>query len=136
MKDDKGKGVPVGNKAANTPQEQEPAGRRREFRQPHMDTPAQVEEEKFEMVPLAEAPPKGLVENIKARVSKVVKKVQRLIKPEVRTNKEIIINAESLETRVAVCLQLRINRAVLCPGWKTDQVVRGRLSGVLQGHRT
>ena len=52
--------------------------------------------------PLAEPPPKGLVENLKARVNKVVKKVQRLIKPEVRTNKDIIINAESLETRVAV----------------------------------
>ena len=42
------------------------------------------------------------MENLKARVHKVVKRVQRMIKPEVRTNKEIIINAESLETRVAV----------------------------------
>jgi ribonuclease G len=60
------------------------------------------------MVPLAEPPPKGLVENLKARVSKVVKKVQRLIKPEIRTNKEIIINAESLETRVAVMEEGRL----------------------------
>ncbi|HXR07227.1 MAG TPA: Rne/Rng family ribonuclease [Candidatus Acidoferrum sp.] len=95
-------GLPAEGEAGKPPQEQAPAGRRREFRQPHLDTPAQVEEEKFEMVPLAEAPPKGLVENLKARVTRVVKKVQRLIKPEVRTNKEIIINAESLETRVAV----------------------------------
>jgi ribonuclease G len=48
------------------------------------------------------------VENLKARVSKVVKKVQRLIKPEIRTNKEIIINAESLETRVAVMEEGRL----------------------------
>src|ERR1017187_10463827 len=95
-------GLPAEGPPENAPPEQAPGGRRREFRQPHLDTPAQVEEEKFEMVPLAEPPPKGLVENIKARVTKVVKKVQRLIKPEVRTNKEIIMNAESLETRVAV----------------------------------
>ena len=95
-------GLPPEGEVEKPPQGQEPPARRREYRQPHLDTPAQVEEEKFEMVPLAEVPPKGLVENLKARVSKVVKKVQRLIKPEVRTNKEIIINAESLETRVAV----------------------------------
>ncbi len=95
-------GLPAEGPPENAPPPPEAGGRRREFRQPHLDTPAQVEEDKFEMVPLAEPPPKGLVENLKARVSKVVKKVQRLIKPEVRTNKEIIINAESLETRVAV----------------------------------
>ncbi|MGA2540777.1 MAG: Rne/Rng family ribonuclease [Verrucomicrobiota bacterium] len=101
-------GLPAEGPPVNAPPQQEPGGRRREFRQPHLDTPAQVEEEKFEMVPLAEPPPKGLVENLKARVSKVVKKVQRLIKPEIRTNKEIIINAESLETRVAVMEEGRL----------------------------
>jgi ribonuclease G len=95
-------GLPPEGPPENAPPQQEPGGRRREFRQPHLDTPEQVEEEKFEMVPLAEPAPKGIVEKLKARVTKVVKNVQRLIKPEVRTNKEIIINAESLETRVAV----------------------------------
>ena len=101
-------GLPPEGAAEKAPPEQEPAGRRREFRQPHLDTPAQVEEEKFEMVPFAEPPPKGLVENLKARVTKVVKKVQRMIKPEARTDKHIIINAESLETRVAVVEQGRL----------------------------
>src|ERR1039458_1456465 len=96
-------GLPPEGDATKAPPEQAAGGgRRREFRQPHMDTPAEVEEEKFEMVPLAEPPPKGIVENLKAKVNKVVKRVQRMIKPEVRTNKEIIMNAESLETRVAV----------------------------------
>jgi len=95
-------GLPAEGPVENAPPQQEAGGRRREYRQPHLDTPEQVEEDKFEMVPLAEPAPRGLVENIKARVSKVVKRVQRIIKPEVRTNKEIIINAESLETRVAV----------------------------------
>ena len=101
-------GLPPEGPGETAPPEKQQGGRRREFRQPHLDTPAEVEEEKFEMVPLAEPPPKGLVENLKARVSKVVKRVQRFIKPEVRTNKEIIINAESLETRVAVMEEGRL----------------------------
>jgi ribonuclease G len=99
---------PEGAAQQAPPQEQQAPGRRREFRNPHLDTPAEVEEEKFEMVPFAEPQPKGFVENIKARVTKVVKRVQRIIKPEPRTDKHIIINAESLETRVAVVEQGRL----------------------------
>src|SRR5476649_1670211 len=75
---------------------------KKDFRQPHMDTPAEVQEEKFEPVELKEQPPKGIVEAIKAAATNLVKKVQRLIRPEKRTNKDVVINAETLETRVAV----------------------------------
>ena len=75
---------------------------KKDFRQPHMDTPAEVHEEKFEPVELKEQPPKGIVEAIKAAATNIVKKVQRLIRPEKRTNKDVVINAEMLETRVAV----------------------------------
>ncbi|MDB6067553.1 MAG: cafA [Pedosphaera sp.] len=72
------------------------------FRQPHMETPAEVQEEKpFQPVPVAQRP-QGIVETIRAAASTVIKKVHRLIKPVKRTHKEVIINAESLETRVAV----------------------------------
>jgi len=101
-------GLPPEGQPQAAPPDKPQGGRQRDFRQPHLDTPAEVEEDKFEMVPLAEPPPKGLVQNLKARVTKVVKRVQRLIKPEVRTNKEIIINAESLETRVAVMEEGRL----------------------------
>lgn len=47
-------------------------------------------------------PPKGLVETIRAAATNLVKKVQRLIRPVKRLHKEVVINAESLETRVAV----------------------------------
>lgn len=47
-------------------------------------------------------PPKGLVETIRAAATSLVKKVQRLIRPVKRLHKEVVINAESLETRVAV----------------------------------
>ncbi len=59
------------------------------------------EEKPFQPVPVAHRP-QGLVETIRAAASTVIKKVQRLIKPVKRTHKEVIINAESLETRVAV----------------------------------
>ncbi|KAB2673717.1 MAG: Rne/Rng family ribonuclease [Verrucomicrobia bacterium] len=46
--------------------------------------------------------PRGLIEKAKAAVKDVVKKVRNLIQPEPKTVKEVIINAEPLETRVAV----------------------------------
>ena len=58
-------------------------------------------EEKFAPVKIAEQP-KGLIETIKDAATNIVKKVQKLIRPEIRIHKEVIINAETLETRVAV----------------------------------
>jgi ribonuclease G len=46
--------------------------------------------------------PQGLIDTLKAAAQKVVEKVKRLVQPEKRIRKEVIINAESLETRVAV----------------------------------
>jgi len=62
---------------------------------------APAAEEKFEPVKITEAP-KGLIETIKTAATNIVKKVQRLIRPEKKIHKEVIINAETLETRVAV----------------------------------
>jgi len=60
-----------------------------------------IEEKKFEPVRFVEQP-KGLIETIKTAATNIVKKVQRLIRPEKKICKEVIINAETLETRVAV----------------------------------
>lgn len=46
--------------------------------------------------------PRSLVETITDVAVNLVKKVQKLIRPEKKIHKEIIINAETLETRVAV----------------------------------
>ncbi len=46
--------------------------------------------------------PRGLIEKAKAAVKDVVKKVRNLIQNEPKTVKEVVINAEPLETRVAV----------------------------------
>lgn len=74
---------------------------KKDFREPHLDTPAVVEEEKFAPVVFKEQP-KGLLETIKSAAANLVKKVQKLIRPEKKIHKEVIINAETLETRVAV----------------------------------
>jgi len=76
---------------------------KREFRQPHLETPERVEEEQpYQPVAIVAQPPKGIVESIRAAANKIVEKVQRFLKPAPKLHKEIIINAESLETRVGV----------------------------------
>src|SRR5271154_3823214 len=74
---------------------------KKDFREPDLSKPAEVQEEKFEPVAFKEQP-KGLVESIKAVATNLVKKVQKMIRPEKKVHKEVIINAETLETRVAV----------------------------------
>ncbi len=65
-------------------------------------TPVPVAEEKpYEPVAIKEQS-KGIVDSIRIAATNLVKKVQRLIKPKKESHKEVIINAETLETRVAV----------------------------------
>jgi ribonuclease G len=77
---------------------------KKEFREPNAETPAVVQEEpeeKFAPVEIKERPT-GVLDAIKTAATNLVKRVQRLIKPVKRIHKEVIINAETLETRVAV----------------------------------
>lgn len=75
---------------------------KKDFREPQLETPAEVEEEKpFVPVPVKEHT-KGIVDSIRVAASSLVKKVQRLIRPQKKILKEVVINAETLETRVAV----------------------------------
>src|SRR6185503_16232938 len=95
------------NVAAGLPPEGAPrpaaahgGGGKKAYREPHLDTPEEVKEE-YKPVEFQEKP-KGLVDAIKMAAEKVIKKVQRLMKPVKHIHKEVIINAESLETRVGV----------------------------------
>lgn len=96
------------NVAAGLPPEGAPAvpepsaADKKQFREPNLQTPALVEEEKAYQPVAVKEQPKGLVETIKVAAATLVKKVQRLIRPVKRIHKEVIINAETLETRVAV----------------------------------
>lgn len=96
------------NVAAGLPPEGAPAvpepsaADKKQFREPNLQTPAHVEEEKAYQPVAVKEQPKGLVETIKVAAATLVKKVQRLIRPVKRIHKEVIINAETLETRVAV----------------------------------
>src|SRR5262245_19685537 len=84
------------------PAEQTADSKKSSFREPHLDTPAHVQEEKpFQPVHVDEKP-KGIVDSIRVAATALVRKVQRLLKPEKKIHKEVIINAETLETRVAV----------------------------------
>jgi ribonuclease G len=78
-----------------------------DFRQPHLDTPAEVQEEEFAPVQIQEKP-RNLLEAIKHVAAKAIHKVKRLIRPVKKTHKEVIINAEALETRVAVLEEGRL----------------------------
>ena len=96
------------NLAAGLPAEGEaapankPAGRH-DYREPNLDTPEEVDAEEGEFQPVeVKEQPKGILATIKHAAQKVVTKVRKLIKPEKKLHKEVIINAESLETRVAV----------------------------------
>jgi ribonuclease G len=78
------------------------ADAKRNFREPNLQTPAEVkEEEKFAPVEVKDQP-RGIVDSIRTAATNLVKKVQRLIKPVKRVHKEVVINAEVLETRVGV----------------------------------
>jgi ribonuclease G len=95
-------GSPAGSSAADQPAQSGGGRRDREYREPNKETPESVEEviDSPESAPTA---PKstGLIGAIKAAAESVVKKVQKLIRKE-KSGKEVIINAESLETRVAI----------------------------------
>ena len=97
------------NIAAGLPAEGEPqvsskpAGRH-DYREPNLETPEEVNaEEGGEFTPVeVKERPKGFMASIKHAAQKVVTKVKKMMKPEVKVHKEVIINSESLETRVAV----------------------------------
>jgi ribonuclease G len=83
------------------PAEQAPASKRN-FREPNLQTPAEVKEEKPFAPVAVKDQPRGIVDSIRSAATNLVKKVQRLIKPVKRVHKEVVINAETLETRVGV----------------------------------
>ncbi|HTX22016.1 MAG TPA: Rne/Rng family ribonuclease [Candidatus Aquilonibacter sp.] len=75
---------------------------KKDFREPHAEIPPEVREEKeFQPVEIHQ-PSRGILDSIKNAATTLVKKVQKLIRPEKKIHKEVIINAETLETRVAV----------------------------------
>ncbi|MFA6546084.1 MAG: Rne/Rng family ribonuclease [Limisphaerales bacterium] len=96
------------NIAAGLPAEGEsqssrkPAGRH-DYREPNLEAPEEVNEDEGEFKPVeVKEQSKGLIASIKHAAHKVVTKVKKMMKPEKKVHKEVIINAESLETRVAV----------------------------------
>lgn len=96
-------GLPPNAPSQPPVRESDTSQRKRDYREPRHEVPAEVKEEN-EVAPLPAPPPtpKSIVQTIRAAASKVIRRVHRMIKPVKKFNKEVIINAESLETRVAV----------------------------------
>ena len=96
------------NIAAGLPPEGDPqAGQKSpekgDFREPNLETPAEVDAEAaYQPIEVKEAPPKGFVDAIRQVANKVVSRVKKMMKPEKKIHKDVIINAESLEIRVGV----------------------------------
>ncbi len=100
-------GLPPEGAARTAP----PAGERerRDPRGPQPEIPAPAAERTAYRPPqIKEVPPQGFVARIRETAATLVKKVQELIKPSQRIHKEVIINAETLETRVAVLEEGRL----------------------------
>jgi len=101
---DRAENIAAGLPPEGAEQEQTSLHENKEFRGPNPETPAVVQEakeEKFEPVEIKERPT-GVLDAIKIAATNLVKRVQRLIKPVKKIHKEVIINTETLETRVAV----------------------------------
>jgi len=92
------------NRAAGLPDAPKPAPAPRPGpSQPRTGAPPRPKaESSFKPVPVPDAAPQGIVDTIRTVADKMIRKVQRIIKPIQRLHKEVVINAESLETRVAV----------------------------------
>ncbi len=86
---------PQGAAPAAEPQKTEPVV------QPASAPAPETEEKHFDPVAIREQP-KGILDSIRTVATNLVKKVQRLIRPVKKIHKEVVINAETLETRVAV----------------------------------
>ena len=73
----------------------------------HRESPAQntVTQGEFEPVDLPDEPAKSVKEKVQRSAKKFVSKVKGVFRPIKHTHKEVLINAESLETRVAVTVK-------------------------------
>ncbi|MDB6024457.1 MAG: cafA [Verrucomicrobiales bacterium] len=93
---------------APKPEEQHDEADEQHVHEPHVPTVIEKEEAPFEPVKIKEQSPQGILENIKLVANKIIKKVQGLFRPKKSSHREVIINAESLETRVAVTVEGRL----------------------------
>ena len=66
------------------------------------------EEAPFAPVPIQEEQPKGIISSLRAAADTVISKVKEIVRPEPRVHKELIVNSESLETRMAILVEGRL----------------------------
>jgi len=84
------------------PQTAEPPPEKGDYREPDLQTPEVVQEEKAFAPVTVKDQPRGIIETIATAATNLVKRVQKFIRPVKKIHKEVLINTETLETRVAV----------------------------------
>lgn len=82
--------------------------RRKRNRRPQPKNRKEKEEAPFAPVPIQEERPKGIVSSLRAAADTVISKVKEIVRPEPRVHKELIVNSESLETRMAILVEGRL----------------------------
>ena len=82
--------------------------RRKRNRRPQPKNRKEKEEVPFAPVPIQEERPKGIVSSLRAAADTVISKVKEIVRPEPRVHKELIVNSESLETRMAILVEGRL----------------------------
>ncbi len=67
-----------------------------------------TEEKTFAPVPVQDERPKGIVGSLRAATDAMISTVKQIIRPVRRSHKELVVNSESLETRVAILVEGRL----------------------------
>lgn len=71
-------------------------------KQSEVQKKSDVKDEPYKLIEIEEPVPDGFINKLKYAANKIISKIENIVRPSGRVHKEIIINAESLETRVAV----------------------------------
>ena len=97
-------GVPPETTDADLKEGNERKGKRNEARGQRRGRRGKQEKEQasYEPVPVPDQKPKGIVNSLREAADTVITKVKRMIRPIQPSHKELVINSEALETRVAI----------------------------------
>ncbi len=93
-------------------------------------------QEDFSPVPVPDEKPKGIVSSLRVAADNVISKVKRIIKPVQRSHKELVINTEALETRVAILDEGRLqdfNIERISDHRQVGSIYKGRVKNLEDG---
>jgi ribonuclease G len=93
-------------------------------------------EDSFEPVAVPDEKPKGIVNSLRVAADTVITKVKRMIRPVQQSHKELVINTEALETRVAILDEGRLedfNVERISDDRQVGSIYKGRVKNLEDG---